>query len=362
MNPGSEVFQSVPEESQSRILVADDSPMITLMLEQTLLKDGYQVTSAHNGREALNAIQANAPDLILLDLDMPGLSGFEVCKKVKEDPQTRFIPIVIITGQSAATARLHAWELGADDFLTKPFQCVDILARCRSLLRVKRLLDELDSATEVVFALARAVEAKSPYTQGHAERVTQLALELADELGVPAAERNALRKGGLLHDIGKISIPDCILDKPDALTPAEFELIKTHPVQGAHIVEPLRSIRDAVPLIRWHHERRDGAGYPDGLCGDQIPFLVRILSVADTYDAMATVRPYRGAIPRGQCLEFLRQSAAEGGLDPEVVKAFCLLHATQATPASPPWSEPMDYRDDPCVAAQSLAGTPRDLA
>lgn len=326
----------MPDESARRVVVADDSPTITLMLEQTLRQDGHYVTVAHDGQEALAQIVATVPDLILLDLDMPRLSGYEVCHCVKSNPATRLIPVVIITGQSAAEARLRAWELGADDFLTKPFQCVDILARSRSLLRLKRLVDELDSATEVVFALARAVEAKSPYTQGHAERVMALALELADEIGLPESERATLRKGALLHDIGKISIPDSLLDKPSALTAEEYEIIKSHPVRGAHIVEPLRSIRDAVPLIRWHHERLDGRGYPDGLHGAQIPLMVRVLSVVDTYDAMASNRPYRDAIPHARCLDLLRASAAEGGLDPELVKAFCLTRSVSGPPRAVP--------------------------
>ena len=327
---------TVAEKQPCDILVADDSPTVTRTLEQILKMDGHRVTVARDGEEALASIGEAPPELILLDLDMPRLSGYEVCRIVKENPATRLIPIVIITGQSAAEARLHAWELGADDFLTKPFQCADILARCRSLLRVKHLIDELDSATAVVFALARAIEAKSPYTQGHSERVTQLALELAEDLGIGAAERETLRMGAILHDIGKISIPDFILDKPGLLTPEEYEVVKSHPVSGAHIVEPLRSIRDAVPLIRWHHERMDGGGYPDGIAGDQIPLLVRILSVADQYDAMASARPYRPAIPHARCLELLQASAAGGGLDPELTKAFCLMHRpARAVPFDP---------------------------
>lgn len=316
----------MPAETAAQILIADDCPMIRTMLEQVLRQEGHRVVTACDGREAVQRLAENSPDLILLDLDMPGLDGYEVCRRVKQTPTTRLIPVVIVTGQSAAQARLRAWDLGADDFLTKPFQCVEILARCRSLLRLKRAVDELDSATEVVFALARAVEAKSPYTQGHAERVTEYALKLADELGVAESEREVLRKGALLHDIGKISIPDQILDKPAALTAEEYTVIKAHPAWGAHIVEPLRSIRDVVPLIRWHHERRDGRGYPDGLVGDQIPYLVRVLAVADIYDAMASSRPYRAAIPHDRCLELLRADAAGGGLDPDMVKAFCLRH------------------------------------
>src|SRR5262249_39230697 len=151
--------------------------------------------------------------------------------------------------------KLRAWELGADDFITKPFQCLEVVARSRSLLRIKRLVDERDSAEAVVFAFARVVEAKSPYTHGHSERVAAYALSLAAQINLAEEQWETLRKGSLLHDIGKISVPDSILDKPGALTVAEFEVMKQHTVQGARMVEPLRSIQDAVPMIRWHHER-----------------------------------------------------------------------------------------------------------
>jgi len=317
------------ERTGAEILVVDDEPGIASLLQALLTGDGQQVTLARDGQEALDRVAERQPDLVLPDLDMPHLGGFEVCDRLKHDPATRLLPILILTGQSASEARLHAWELGADDFLSKPFQVVELLARCRSLLRVKRLVDELDSAEAVVFAFARAVEAKSPYTQGHAERVTALTLALASRLGVPEAEREVLRRGSLLHDIGKISIPDAILNKPGRLTTEEYEVVKQHPVQGVRIVEPLRSIRDGIPLIRWHHERLDGTGYPDGLSGAAIPLLTRVLSVADVYDAVASARPYRPALRHAECLGLLRAEAASGRLDPELVRCFAGLPAQQ---------------------------------
>ncbi len=204
--------------------------------------------------------------------------------------------------------------------------------RCRSLLRIKQLIEERDSAEAVVFALARTVEAKSLFTHGHSERVTHYALSLADAVGVSPHEREVLRKGALLHDIGKISVPDAILDKPGKLTTAEFEVIKGHPAQGTHIVEPLHSLRETLPLIRWHHERLDGKGYPDGLRGDDIPRLVRILSVADVYDALSSERPYRQSIPHEQCLEMLRENAVGGGLDADLVAVFLTIVAPLSSP------------------------------
>lgn len=318
------------EAPVSRILVVDDNRTNALLLERVLLGEGHLVDVASDGQEALERVIHHTPDLILLDLDMPRVDGYEVCRRVKTDPATRLIPIVIVTAQNAFEAKLKAWELGADDFITKPFQCLEVVARCRSLLRIKRLVEERDSAEAVVFAFARVVEAKSPYTHGHSERVAAFALTLAADVALPEDEWESLRKGALLHDIGKVSVPDAILDKPETLTTAEFEIMKQHTVQGARIAEPLRSVRDAVPMIRWHHERLDGRGYPDGLFGGAIPLNVRILSVADVYDSLSSARPYRGAIPHSQCLEILRRDAAGGGLDPELVEHFCSAVASTA--------------------------------
>ncbi len=306
-----------------RVLIVDDNPSVAALLRHALLAEGCQVDVAEDGLEALEHISAHPPDLILLDLELPTLPGDEICRRLKNDPATNLIPVVMVTGQSAFESKLDAWEYGADDFLTKPLRVMEVTSRCRSLLRIKRLVEERDSAEAVVFALARAVEAKSTYTHGHSERVTRYALSLADAVGLSRGERELLRKGALLHDIGKISVPDAILDKPGKLTAEEFEIVKGHTVQGAHIVEPLHSLRAAAPLIRWHHERLDGQGYPDGLSGEQVPPLVRILSVADVYDALARERPYHQSIPHERCLEMLCANALGGGLDAELTALFC---------------------------------------
>src|SRR5262245_11900551 len=235
-----------------RILVVDDDPAVGAALEQILLMEGYRVTRVRDGRAALKSVADNPPDLILLDLNMPNMGGFEVCQRVKSDPTTSLLPVVIVTGESEFDARMQAWDVGADDFLTKPFQVVEVLARCRSLLRTKQLVDELDSAQSVLFAFARTLEAKSRYTQGHSERVTTQALTLADRVGLSTGERETLRRGALLHDIGKISTPDAILDKPARLTADEFAVVRRHPAEGVKMVESLRSLRDVIPHIRWH--------------------------------------------------------------------------------------------------------------
>jgi putative two-component system response regulator len=327
----------------SRILVVDDNPSVSGLLRRVLETEGYLVEVAEDGRSALARVSIQPPDLILLDLDLPLLAGDEICRRLKQDPTTRLIPIVIVTGQGACHNRLEAWENGADEFLSKPFHLAEVTARCRSLLRIKRLVEERDSAEAVVFALARAVEAKSPYTHGHSERVTRYALALTRALNLPDGQKELLRKGGRLHDIGKICVPDAVLNKPGALTPEEFEVIKQHPDQGAHIVGPLLTLRDAVPLIRWHHERMDGKGYPDGLHGNEIPLLVRVLSVADVFDSLSSDRPYRRAMPLDACFQLLRNDAASGGLDPDLVASFCdLIVASPTGPTLIEQPEPLE--------------------
>ena len=247
------------ETETAQILVVDDDRSIAMLLIQILTSEGYRVSCAGDGRQALEAINHDPPDLVLLDLDMPLMGGYEVCRRIKQDPATHLIPVLILTGQSSSEARLKGWDLGADEFLTKPFHFVDVRARCRSLLRVKRLVDDLDSAQSVVFALARAVEAKSPYTQGHAERVANLALAMAAKLNLSAVDQATLSRGCVLHDIGKISTPDAILDKPGVTQRVRNR--QTAPGAGAHR-GPLRSVRKrcAHPLASraWTAPATDG--------------------------------------------------------------------------------------------------------
>jgi putative two-component system response regulator len=340
--------------NRPRVLIVDDNPAIIALLRHALEAERCAVEVAGDGREALARITEAPPDLILLDLNIPHIPGDELCRLIKNDPALNLIPVVIVTGQSDSKSRVSAWEYGADDFLTKPLRAAEVTARCRSLLRIKQLIEERDSAEAVVFALARTVEAKSTFTHGHSERVMHYALDLADAVGIAPHEREVLRKGALLHDIGKISVPDAILDKPGKLTTAEFEVIKGHPAQGAHIIEPLHSLRETLPLIRWHHERLDGKGYPDGLRGDAIPRLVRILSVADVYDALSSERPYRQSMSHDHCLEVLRENALGGGLDPDLVAIFHEI----VTPAD----KPSVFSEAPPVVSRDLTPLPFALS
>lgn len=321
-----------------RILVAEDNAFYRHMLVSTLNEWGYEVVSAVDGAEAWEKLRGDGtPQLAIIDWMMPKMDGLEVCRKVRALHNTEPIYIIILTAREGKENIVTALESGADDYLTKPFDRGELHARLQVGLRIVGLQTSL----AVVFAFARAVEAKSPYTQGHAERVARYALMIAKQAGLDTPARETLRQGGLLHDVGKICVPDAILDKPGSLTPEEIAIIQRHPAQGVSIVEPLQSISEVIPLIRWHHERCDGRGYPDGLRGAEIPLLVRMLSVADVYDALSSKRPYRGAIPHPECIQLLHENAARGGLDPELVHLFCESshfpseEGVQATEVSP---------------------------
>ncbi len=307
-----------------QVLVADDSQFCRLALESMVQEWGYEPISVGDGVAALEVLaQENAPKLAILDWSMPGMDGTEVCRRLREFNTPEPTYVLIVTIRQGTQNIVAALQSGADDYLTKPFDREELHAR----LQVGRRIVGMQTSQTALYTFARAVEAKSPYTHGHSDRVTQYALALADRLGLARTEREVLRRGALLHDIGKISIPDAILDKPGPLTPEERAVIEQHPEQGVKMVEPLQSLADVIPLIRWHHERLDGRGYPDGLRGEQIPPLVRILSVADCYDAMASARPYRPALGHQECLARMRGNAEAGGLDPRLVRVFSDLPA-----------------------------------
>jgi putative two-component system response regulator len=305
-----------------RILIADDNNFYRRALQLTLEEWGYEVVSAADGRAAWDVLSGpNPPKLAILDWEMPGLDGLELCRRVRGLFRHEPTYLILLTSKAGKENAIAGLDSGADDYVIKPFDRDELRAR----LRVGRRIVGLQTSETIVFAFARAVDGKSPYTRGHSDRVTQYAAALGEQLKLSVSDRDVLRRGANLHDIGKISIPDAILDKAGPLTPGEYAVVKQHPAQGAQMVEPLESCRDLIPLIRWHHERPDGRGYPDGLAGDKIPLLVRITSVADVYDALRSDRPYRTGMPHEQCLTILRKEAAGGGLDPELVEAFIAL-------------------------------------
>jgi putative two-component system response regulator len=304
------------------ILVVDDHRENAMELSELLSTRGYPIVSAQDAAAAEIEIRRAPPDLILLDVIMPGKTGYELCRQLKNDPLTRLIPIVMITGLSAREDRLQGIEAGADDFLSKPINPEELFARVSSLLKLKEFTDELETAESVICTLGLSVESRDPYTEGHCERLAQNASEMGRHLNLDQDSIVALRRGGYLHDLGKIAVPDEILKKGSNLTPAEWEIMKKHPVTGETICRPLKSLRLVLPIIRSHHEHSDGSGYPDGLRGDEIPLLPRILQVVDVYDALRTARPYKPALSHEQAVVTMREESRSRLWDQELVAEF----------------------------------------
>lgn len=305
-----------------KILIVDDENSARAALEFLLRREGYEVRDASDGEHALAECAAFRPDLILLDILMPGIDGLEVCRRIKATPETRLTPVVLITGLSDTEDRIQGINAGADDFLSKPIDINELLARTRSLLRLKHYTDELENAETVLFSLALSIEARDPYTRGHCDRLAEMSARMGEKLGLPEEEITALRRAGIVHDIGKIVVPDAILLKPGPLTPPEIAVMRTHAVVGERICAPLKSMRLVLPIIRHHHEKRDGSGYPDGLSGDAIPLPARILQLADVYDALTTNRPYRTAISSQAALELMDEESELGWWDADLFAAF----------------------------------------
>lgn len=304
------------------ILVADDQVPNRELLAELLSNEGFKVITAVDGSEALNQLSRAPIDLVLLDVMMPRLSGFEVCAKIKAEPETCFIPVVLITALSGKQDRLEGIRAGADDFLTRPVDRIELLARVTSLLKLKHRTDELERAESVLFSLARSIEGKDPYTHGHCERLSGYSAALAQHLHLPEDQILALRRAGVVHDVGKIAIPDSIILKPTSLSPDEWKLMREHPVLGERICAPLKSFRSVLPIIRHHHEKLDGSGYPDGLKGDQIPVTARVLQIVDVYDALTTVRPYKPAFSITDALQTMKTEVARGWWDPLIFDEF----------------------------------------
>ncbi len=303
------------------VLVVDDGLANRELVQAYLAGLDCDVRVAEDGSSALAQIKAEPPDLVLLDVQMPGMDGYEVCRRIKAGPRGRLLPVVMITALNQTDDRVRALEAGADDFMAKPLERVELVARVRSALRLKALYNTLDSAEQVIFSLAAAVEAKDALTEKHTQRVAESARHLGVRLGLPEVALDALYRGGIIHDIGKIGIPDAILLKPGPLDAAETACMQSHVLIGENIVRPLRSASTLLPIIRHHHERFDGTGYPDGLSGREIPRLARIVSVCDAYDALVNDRPYRRRLPIDQALAVLVDGAGRQW-DPEVVDLF----------------------------------------
>src|ERR1700726_789052 len=316
------MFYKSQQSITGTILVADDQAANRELLEELLTTQGFKVLTVSDGADVIEELIRTQVDLVLMDVMMPRLTGFQACEKIKNNPDTYLIPVILVTALSDKQDRIEGIKAGADDFLSRPVDKTELLARVRSLLKLKQRTDELERAESVLFTLARSIEGKDPYTHGHCERLAEYSARLGEQLGLPEDQITALRRAGIVHDVGKIAVPDAILLKPGRLTPDEWNLIKEHPVVGERICAPLKSFRFVLPIIRHHHEKFDGSGYPDGLRGEAIPVTARVLQVVDVYDALTTDRPYKKAFSVTDALQTMKEEVAKGWWDPHIFDQF----------------------------------------
>jgi putative two-component system response regulator len=310
------------EDSSGSVLVVDDEAQIRGLLVALLKPQGYVVQTAASAEEAQERLKTLRPDVILLDLHLPGKSGQDVLAQLRADPVTRLLPIIMITGEATGEDRLRAIAGGVTDFVAKPFASEELLVRVKSLVQLKRFTDALEHAEHVIVALARTIDARDAYTAQHSERVSVYAGRLGAKIRLTGLELEAVKRGGLFHDIGKIAIRDAVLLKPSRLTPEEFAEIRKHPVVGRDLLSGMKTLAFALDVVHAHHERLDGSGYPDGLSGESIPLTARVTTIADIFDALTTARVYRAALTRAEALEIMTQEARRGWWDTRLLDTF----------------------------------------
>lgn len=309
----------------SSVLVVDDEEGIRSLFTRILTAKGYRVATAPDGLAAIEMVRESPPDVVLLDVNMPHVNGFEVCRRLKRELATRLTPVILVTGMNAREQRVEGLEAGADDFLSKPVDMQELLARVGAVTRLKRYTDDLDSAASIIMTLALMIETRDGFSEGHCHRMANYASALGRHLELPADDIQALHRGGFLHDIGMLAIPDSVVHKSGSLDPEEFRLIQSHTEVGDRLLANLRSLQSVRPIVRHHHERIDGRGYPDGLRGDDIPLIAQIMAVADMYDAVTTRRPYQGAKSVNEAIELLREQADGGWQRVDLVEEFVAL-------------------------------------
>lgn len=319
----------------STILIVDDEYAGRETLQSILEGEGYRLEMAENGPQALEKAKQLLPDVILLDIMMPGMTGFEVCQRIRSDPQIAEIPIIVLTALDDRDSLLTALKAGADDFISKPFDRFELRARLLGITRLnryKKLMQERSKLQEAnaqllaayeatIESLSHAMDLRDHETEGHSRRVAHLTVELAKLLGMSAEQIVHLRRGALLHDLGKIGIPDAILHKPIALSEGEWEIMRRHPQFAYDMLHPIEYLRPALDIPYSHHEKWDGSGYPRGLRGEEIPLAARLFAVIDVWDALTSDRPYRRAWSKQEALTYIREQSGQH-FDPRVVELF----------------------------------------
>ncbi|MCU7919465.1 MAG: response regulator [Candidatus Thiodiazotropha sp. (ex Epidulcina cf. delphinae)] len=309
------------DESYQVLVVDDDELHLSLQVE-ILREIPCRVTSTDCGSKALQLIEQGSYDLVLLDKRLPDLDGDEVCLRIRRDLNNHLLPIIMVTGDGTSESLRHSLAMGANDFIKKPYDPLEFLSRARAALEKKQLFDQLDHAASVLFTLAKMVEARDPTTGEHCNRLVHTCQVIGREVGLAHDELEALRKGAILHDIGKIGIPDTILLKPGKLSADEWLTMQRHAEVGADLCNQLNSVRDAVPIVRHHHERWDGSGYPDGLSGRRIPLIARVFQYADIYDALRHDRVYSRAQTVERIIHIMESELDKGWRDPEIGEIF----------------------------------------
>jgi putative two-component system response regulator len=313
-----------PSPAQT-LLIIDEIDLNRRLLRAMLKTAPYRILEAQRPSEALAILDREKVDLIIVDQVIPEMSGTEFCQLIKNDRRTQLVPVLMTTSLQGVENEVAGFESGADEFLLKPLRPALVRTRIHSMLRNKALVDSLEEAESILFALAQSVEHRDRHTGMHCERLAAYGIALAQALGLPPRDQLALYRGGYLHDIGKIAIPDSILFKRGLLTEQEWQVMRLHTIRGEEICRPMKTLAPVLPIIRSHHERWDGSGYPDGLRGEEIPLLARILQIADIYDALTTARPYKPAFSHEHTMELMMEESRRGWRDPELVPLFAQI-------------------------------------
>ncbi len=325
------------------LLIVDELDLNRRLLRGILKATDYRILEASRPSDALALLETEKIDLIIIDLVMPGVSGPEFCRRVKSNRRTQLIPILMITSVQGVESEVAGITAGADEFLLKPLHPTVVRVRIRSMLRTKAITDSLEEAESILFTLAQSVEQRDRNTARHCERLASYSVALGNALGLPRSELLALYRGGYLHDIGKIAVPDAILFKGALLDDEEWFVMRSHTVKGEEICKQMRSLAPVLPIIRNHHERWNGSGYPDGLAGEAIPLLARILQVADIYDALTTERPYKPAFSHGDAIRVMEEEATRGWRDPELISLFAEIATGDETDLASMWRRPYEW-------------------
>lgn len=308
--------------TRSKILIVGGAQPDLESIHEALEPLNHEILEAGTTSEAVAAISVHSADLVLIDFGVPELGAAEFCRMLKKAAATQFLPLFVMAEATDLDSEAHTIDAGADEFLIRPFRAPALRARIQASLRHKAMIDSLDDSETVLFSLAQSVEERDSALGQHCQRLALMAAAMGIALGLPPNEILALQRGAYLHDIGKVAIPDNVLFKAGPLTPEEWDIMKTHAERGERICSSMRSLMPVLPIIRHHHERWDGSGYPDGLKGNQIPLLARILQLADIYDALTTSRPYKRTLSSEEALKIIREETAKGWRDPELVEKF----------------------------------------